>query len=84
MGRFRRQQADDAMRKTLSSSQSLDQSLLFEAAAKAFASLPVSSPLTGANAVPITSTPTRPPQVDGPRTEDDPMNSGQTSNPEGF
>ena len=74
MGKFRRQRADDAMRKTLSSSQSLDESLLREAAAKAF--VPLSSPLTGANAVPVTSTPTHsnvPPvsvdSEDGPLTE---------------
>ena len=47
------------MRKTLSSSQSLDESLLQEAAAKAFVPLPTPAPLTGANAVPLTSTPTR-------------------------
>ena len=66
MGRARRQKVGDAMRKTLTSSQSLDQSLLDEAAAKAFAigsagsaGVAGSSPLTGANTVPVTSTPNR-------------------------
>ena len=58
MGKFRRIRATDAMKMTLSSSQSPDASLLQEAAAKAF--FPVSSPLTGANALPLTSTPVRP------------------------
>ena len=39
MGKFRRSRADSAMRKTLSSTQSLDDSLLLEAAAKAFVHL---------------------------------------------
>ena len=58
MGKIRRQRVDQAMRKTLMESQTLDDSLLREAAAKAFAPLPAL--LTGANAVPITSTPIRP------------------------
>ena len=58
MGKFRRRRVDQAMKKTLMESQSLDDSLLLrEAAAKAFAPLPAM--VTGANAVPITSTPIR-------------------------
>ena len=53
MGRFCRSRADSAMKKTLSASQSLDETLLREEAAKAF--FPPLSPLMGANAVPLTS-----------------------------
>ena len=60
MRRDRRQRADSAMKKTLLASQSLDDTLLQEAAAKTFLGSPV--PATGANAVPVTpvtSTPIR-------------------------
>ena len=56
MGRFRHSRADNAMKKTLSFSVALEESLLQEAAAKSFIEIP---PVTGANAVPVTSTPTR-------------------------
>ena len=56
MGKFRRQRADNAMKKTLSSSQSFDDTLLQEAAAKAFVPSP---PVTGSNVVPLTSTPSK-------------------------
>ena len=61
MSKFRRQQAGSTMRKAMTSSMEVDDSLLMEAAAKAFAPVP-SVPLTGANAVPVTSTPNRQPR----------------------
>ena len=58
MSRFRQSRADSAMKKTLSLSKSLDESLLAEAAAKAFVHIP---PATGANAIPASSMPVRNP-----------------------
>ena len=83
MGKFRRQRADLAMKKTLLTSQSLDESLLQEAAAKAFVGS--SPPLTGANAVPVTSTPNKSsgtPRVQA-RVEEDEVMSEETP-PTGF
>ena len=70
--KFQRQRADSAMKKTLLSSTNMDESLLQEAAAKAFVSSSSSSPLTGSNAIPVTSTPTRPsPEAFFPPVEED-------------
>ena len=71
LGRFWRQKADTAMRPTLSSSRTLDDTLLQEAAATAF--MGSSSPVTGAYAVPITSTPTRGPAPQPTHGEDESM-----------
>ena len=93
MGKYRRQKAGTAIRRALTSTNDIDDSLMLEAAVKAFVSGP---PLIGSNAIPVTSTPTRPSigsiaaggvapaaaAVGGVRDEDEEMTSNET--PQGF
>ena len=84
MGKFQRSRADSAMRKTLSSTQSLDDSLLLEAAAKAFIHIP---PVTGANAIPLalgTSTPSRDNPLAGHNGGDEAMPDTSGEDPSDF
>ena len=59
VGKFRKQRSLSSMRQALSSRASVDDSIADEAAFKAFTTSDVSTPLTGSNALPITSTPRR-------------------------
>ena len=59
IGKYRRQHSLSSMRRALDSKRDLDDSMVDEAAFKAFTM--TDSPLTGSNTVPITSTPTRAP-----------------------
>ena len=59
VGKFRKQRSLTSMRQALSSRSNVDDSIANEAAFKAFTMSDVSTPLTGSNAVPITSTPRR-------------------------